>query len=138
MGKFHTPYHFAPLTLFREVRFLHPLFFTGRENFHPLTIFQDIFTPLMIFWNIFTPLIFSHPLFFLEGKNFRTPYDFSENFHTLKFFDKNFAPLKKHSDRVSGLKKDRPLKWTLELSSGLLFLTQCYVQIIKNDASDFQ
>ena len=31
-------------------------------------------------------------------------------FRPLKFFAKNFAPLKKHSNRVSGLKKDRPLR----------------------------
>ena len=70
------------------------LFCLGRENFctpyfswegkifTPLIIFRDIFTPLIIFWDIFTPLTFSHPLFFLERENFRTPYDFPGNFHT--------------------------------------------------------
>ena len=63
----------------------------------------------------------STPLILSGTGNFHTPYSlwhqvifrtlkfFAKNFAPLKFFAKNFAPLKKHSNRVSGHKKDRPL-----------------------------
>ena len=74
------------------------------------------FRPLKFLANIFGPLKFSLGIFRPLKEN---EWNIQENwgklrkfFTPLKFLAKIFAPLKKHSNQVSGLKKDPTLNWT--------------------------